>query len=37
MADGYAIRVGDRDADSAVRAGGGEFRELPAQLRVEDA
>jgi hypothetical protein len=37
MADGYAVRVGDRDADPAVRAGGGEFRELPAQLRVEDA
>jgi hypothetical protein len=37
MADGYAVRVGDRNADPAVRADGGEFRELTAQLRVEDA
>ena len=37
MADRYAVRVGDRDADPAVRADGGEFRELTAQLRVEDA
>jgi hypothetical protein len=37
MADGYAVRVGDRDADPAMRADGGQFREFAAQLRVEDA
>src|ERR1700749_1697369 len=37
MADGYAVRVGDRDADPAVRAGCGELRELTAQIRIEDA
>jgi hypothetical protein len=36
MANSDAIRVGDRDADLGVRAGGGECREVAAKVRVEN-
>jgi len=36
MADGGAVGVGDRDAYPAVRAGGGEFGKVTAQVRVEN-
>jgi hypothetical protein len=37
VADGDAVGVGDRDADPAVRAGGGECGKVAAQVRVENA
>jgi len=37
MADRDAIGIGDRNAESAVRADGCEDSEITAQVRVEDA
>jgi hypothetical protein len=36
MADGDAVWVGDRNAESTVRAGSGEGGQVAAQVRVEN-